>query len=168
MLGIPGAGKSTFYSNNNWESHVFIGFDTIMEKIPAYQEDTLKLGSINSFSKWELPARIIGYELLRLAIEAKYNIFFDHSALNNAHLGLLRNLRQQGWFIEMHYINCDVETALNRAEQREKETLRHTPRRLIEERYNLLQSLRPEYEKTADAFYVYDHIGRRIPELQAA
>ena len=51
MLGIPGCGKSTFIKQNKkkFENYLVIGFDAIMESIPQYHEDVLKLGSAEAF-----------------------------------------------------------------------------------------------------------------------
>ncbi|MBQ8870726.1 MAG: zeta toxin family protein [Alphaproteobacteria bacterium] len=78
MLGIPSAGKTTFYKNyqNEFKDYVLIGFDLIMEKVPQYHSDREEIGKMEAFKKWELPARIAGYELLRQAIAEKKNIFF--------------------------------------------------------------------------------------------
>ena len=71
LCGIPGAGKTTFYHTHKWPNHVFIGFDDIMEDISQYKKDTLNIGSVAAFKKWEIPARIIGYELFRRAVSEK-------------------------------------------------------------------------------------------------
>lgn len=79
--GIPGAGKSTFCAGRRWTDRLFVSFDAIMENIPAYQTDIYRLGRAGSFKKWEIPARIVGYELLRRAVEARADIYFEHSGV---------------------------------------------------------------------------------------
>lgn len=44
---------------------------------------------MEAFKKWELPARIAGYELLRRAIKQKKNIYFDHGGTPICHRELL-------------------------------------------------------------------------------
>ncbi len=156
MFGIPSAGKSTFYNTHNWTQHVLVSFDAIMENLPEYQTDILKLGPVASFQKWEIPARIIGYELLRRAVQEHKNIFFDHGGSTPAHLDLLKNLYTLGYNTEIYYIRCDLENALKRAEKREKQTLRHTPPQMIIQRNKMINQLVNEYKKAADAFYTYD------------
>ena len=63
--GIPGAGKTTFCKNSHWDERLFISFDKIMESLPAYRQDIYRLGAVRAFNRWEMPARIIGYEALR-------------------------------------------------------------------------------------------------------
>lgn len=156
MSGIPGAGKSTFYQTHTWPHHVFIGFDTIMEQIPEYQADVQNFGPAAAFNKWEIPARIIGYELLRRAVSQHKNIFFDHGALNSGHIQLLRNLKNLGYETEMYFINCAPEVAYQRTLKREQLTLRHTPRTLIEQRQTLVQTCLSEYRKIMDTIYIFD------------
>lgn len=156
MLGIPGAGKTTFYHQHTWESHIFIGFDNIMEQLPGYQQDLHILGSVKAFGKWEIPARIIGYELLRRAISGRYNIFFDHGGANMCHLELIKKLKQLGYKTEIHYLKCSIKLASKRAILREKETGRHTPPQIINSRFSQLKTLAEEYQKLADKFYSYD------------
>lgn len=156
MSGIPGAGKSTFYQTRTWPRHVFIGFDTIMEQIPEYQTDVRTSGPAAAFHKWEIPARIIGYELLRRAVSQRKNIFFDHGALNTGHIELLQNLKNLGYETEMYFINCAPEVAYQRTLRREQLTLRHTPRTLIEQRQALAQTCLSEYRKIIDTIYIFD------------
>lgn len=91
--GIPGAGKSTFCAGRRWTDRLFVSFDAIMENIPAYQTDIYRLGRAGSFKKWEIPARIVGYELLRRAVEARADIYFEHSGVNRPHVQLIENLK---------------------------------------------------------------------------
>lgn len=154
MLGIPAAGKSTYYKANKdkYCDYVFVGFDFIMMAHPGYQNDVLSLGSIEAFKKWELPARIAGYELLRRAIETKKNIFFDHGGTPKCHQELLKNVKALGYTTKMFYIYCDVETAIKRAKIREIDTKRHTPEEMIRERLLLVEQSKQIYEKIVDEF----------------
>src|SRR5574344_2195078 len=92
--GIPGAGKSTFYKNHSQDNYLYISFDTIMEQLPEYISDLHKIGSKASFTKWEIPARIIGYELLQRAITLKLNIILEHSGVNDAHIELIHSVKK--------------------------------------------------------------------------
>lgn len=155
MLGIPAAGKSTYYQEHKDEfpPHVFVGFDTVMEALPLYQKDLEKHGSVYAFRRWELPARVIGYELLERAIAAKKNIFFDHGGTPTAHAELLRNIKVLGYRTEMIYIKCDVDVAQKRAIEREKKTYRrHTPPQIIIDRAKLTEDLVPVYKEIVDDF----------------
>lgn len=154
MLGIPGAGKTTFYKNNQtkFKNFLRIDFDMIMELLPQYQYDVQVLGSVKAFSKWEIPARIAGYELLRRAIENKKNIFFDHGGTPSCHRELLKNIKQFGYQTTMYYIECPVDVALNRTAEREKITKRHTPPQMIKDRSILIKENLPVYQGLVDEF----------------
>lgn len=157
MCGLPGAGKSTFYHSREWISHTFIAFDDIMEKLPGYQKDLIDLGSVRAFENWEIPARIIGYELFRRAVENHMNIFFDNGGASQTHLNLIRHISQYGYTTEMHYLKCSVELACQRAAQRQKQTLRHIPVETILHRQQMLDQFIPLYKKAADYFYTYEN-----------
>ena len=157
VSGIPGAGKSTFCAHNRWnKDKLFISFDAIMNNLPAYQLDSYRLGLAESFKKWELPARIIGYELLRRAIKARSDIYLEHSGVNSAHIQLVESLRKQGYQTEVHFILCDLAEAQTRAQEREKIIHRHTPPELITERYNLVDTYLKTYTDKLDRLYVYE------------
>lgn len=154
MLGIPGAGKSTFWQKNKkaFADFIFVGFDTLMAMLPEYQKDVENLGLKEAFARWELPARIAGYELLIRAMEQKKNIFFDHGGSPELHLEIMRAAKVDGYHTKMYYIKCDVETALQRTTAREKEIQRHTPEKLIIERYPLVEKRATQFKEIVDEF----------------
>lgn len=154
--GIPGAGKSTFCADRHWNSRLFISFDAIMENIPAYHTDIYRLGRAGSFKKWEIPARIIGYELLRRAVEIRADIYMEHSGVNKPHVQLIENLKKYGYQTEIHFLLCSLAVAKARAEARERMTGRHTPPALIAERYNLVDTYLQTYAAKVDSLYVYN------------
>ncbi len=157
MFGIPGAGKSTFYRQHSWPQHILVAFDDIMEKLPQYQNDLQKFGPVLAFQKWEIPARVIGYELLRRAIDEHKNIFFDHSAANTAHVNLIKNVPNYGYKTEMYQISCSLDTALQRVKDRESIINRHTPENLVRQRYEQVTKLAEQYKTIVDVFCVYDN-----------
>ena len=157
MLGIPGCGKSTFVKQNKkkFENYLVISFDAIMEALPQYHEDVLKLGSIEAFKRWEPPSRIAGYELLIRAINKKVNILFDHGGSPACHLELMQNVKKYcGYKTVMYELFCDVDEAIKRVKIREMHTNRHTPESMIRERYELLKNRGFEYMSIVDEFKV--------------
>lgn len=154
MCGIPGAGKTTYAKS--WlasrPSFVLVQFDAIMEQLAGYQHTRAVLGPVEAFRAWELPARAIGYHLFQALIEAKRDVFFDHSALTPVHFDLLTEVKRKNYRIEMHYVDCAPTEALARVKKREQEIERHTPEYLIFQRYELLQGLLPKYKTIVDRF----------------
>lgn len=154
--GIPGAGKSTFCKNAHWDEQLFISFDKIMEMLPGYQQDLYKLGSVRAFNQWEMTARIIGYEVLRRAVEKKANIYLEHSGVNKPHIQLVQSLKKKGYATEMYFILCNLNIACCRAELREKMTGRHTSTDIIVKRNNLVDAYLEQYKMLVDNLYIYD------------
>lgn len=154
--GIPGAGKTTFCKNSHWDEQLFISFDKIMESLPAYQQDVYKSGPVRAFNRWEMPARIIGYEVLRRAVEKKANIYLEHSGVNNPHIQLIHNLRKNGYQTEMYFILCNIDIACSRAGLREKMTGRHTSKEMIIKRNELVKNYLEQYKMIVDNLYIYD------------
>ncbi len=156
VSGIPGAGKSTFCANRLSPDKVFISFDAVMEQIPGYRQDVYNLGSAAAFQKWELPARIVGYELLRRAVSRRLNICLEHSGVNDAHVELFENLKKHGFVTEVDFILCRPEIAIRRVAERERQTSRHTPPALITERFASLKNYAARYRAIADKVAFYD------------
>ncbi len=154
MCGIPGAGKTTYATDWLARNSAFVSvqFDAVMAKLSGYQKDRVVLGLSESFKVWELPARAIGYHLFQSLIENRRNVLFDHSATSKQHIDLINRVKNKGYTVEMHYLNCAPEEALRRVKEREKTIQRHTPESLIFERHELLPELLPEYKMIVDHF----------------
>lgn len=154
MCGIPGSGKTTYTSQflSENQNYSLVQFDTIMESLSGYQQDREAHGLAEAFRRWELPARAIGYHLLQALVDNERNIFFDHSATNRQHLALIQAVRERGYVVEMHYIDCSPAEASLRVIEREQRIKRHTPPALIHERHEMLQELVPSYEGLVDRF----------------
>ncbi|CAN5411505.1 hypothetical protein BH11CYA1_BH11CYA1_36860 [soil metagenome] len=154
MCGIPGSGKTTYATKFLQDHNYFslVQFDTIMESLAGYQKEREEHGIEQAFSRWELPARAIGYHLLQALVEAKRNVFFDHSATNRKHIDLISAVKAEGYLVEMHFIECSVAEATRRVKERETKLQRHTPLGLIGERNQLLKELLPQYELLVDKF----------------
>jgi len=155
MAGIPGSGKSTFakkiFKEQSGKAFVFIAFDSIMESLPEYQE---MIDAKEAFKQWELPARALGYKLLKLCLEQQKSILLDHSAAHPSHLELLQALQAEGEYdLEMYFLDATPEKVLPIIAQREHLTGRHTPSQLVYERNSLLQEMIPEYQSAVDSFH---------------
>jgi len=156
VSGAPGAGKTTYVQKVKTDDEVYVGFDNIMEKIPQYIEDIKNLGSVEAFKKWEMPARVVGYELLRRCLDKKVNIILEHSGVNEAHVQLFQNTKKLGYHTEIVFLKCSFDAAVERCAKRELETKRHTPETHIKERIVLVDEYEKIYKTIADKSYAID------------
>lgn len=156
VSGIPGAGKSTFCAAHLPPNFLYLSFDKIMLSLSGYQRDLALYGSVAAYGKYEMPARIIGYELLRRAVNLKLNIMFEHSGTNQAHLELFKNIRKKGYRTAVDFIVCNTGLAIARAEERTKKTSRYIPEEVIRKRASGLQSYIAAYQKLTPAVKLLD------------
>ena len=131
VSGIPGAGKSTYCNMYRKPNFLYVSFDKIMQQLSGYKKELAANGALSAYKKYEMQARIIGYELLMRGISSKLNIMLEHSGSNNAHLELFKNVKSQGYKTAVSFIVCDVNTAINRTKIREKKEKRHIPEELV-------------------------------------
>lgn len=153
VSGIPGSGKTTYCNKllalDKYKNYIYIGFDSIMENPLTPYKNEECVDAKAAFQKWELPARIAGYELLRRAVENKYSIIFEHSSSIKEHIELFKHLiSQQGYEVNFVYLNIDIMTAQERADKRD----RYLPTEYLTDRLNTLSKLLAEYKKICTTF----------------
>ncbi len=163
ISGIPGAGKSTYCATHLPKNFLFLSFDKIMTSLPSYQRDLAQLGQVAAFQKYEMPARIIGYELLRRAMNLKLNIMFEHSGTNPAHLELFKNIHKKGYRTAVDFIVCDTSLAIKRAEERAKTINRYVPTTHILERASDFKEYVSAYQKLTKSITFYDGANNFLP-----
>ncbi len=154
VSGIPGAGKSTFIANRDFSDFFILSFDKIMLSIPQYAEDVRKHGLVQAFAAWEMPARVIGYEILKRAVLKKADIVLEHSGTNPAHVELFKALPRMGYRTQVHFLLCDLDVALERVKRREDFANRHISKDIVMQRFVLVQEYIREYKKITD-IHVY-------------
>ena len=149
ICGIPASGKS--YWAEEWLLEntpcLHISFDAIMEALSGYQADYL-LDKENAFSRWELPARFLGYRLLLL--RNGWPILFEHSNTLREHVDLYKKIKSLGYRIHMVYIDATPEMVIKRLALRN----RFFPEDQVEKRWHRLIDLLPEYQEIVDNFKV--------------
>lgn len=154
LCGIPGSGKTTYageFIELN-KDFAWLQFDAVMQALAGYREDCKSKGLEEAFRRWELPARNIGYHVLQLLLEERRNILFDHSATDRRHIMIIAKAKCMGYVTEMHHMECDLETALERVRRRESIIERHTPENLLHERKELLAEILPVYRHLVGKF----------------
>ena len=156
VSGIPGAGKSTYCKTHILDNFLYLSFDNVMLSLKGYQRELENKGSVYAFSKYEMEARVIGYELLNRAISKRLNIMFEHSGTNDAHIELFKNISTLGYKTVVNFIVCDKALAIKRVEQRTSKTKRYVPESHIEERYSKLNFYIKEYQKIASEVNILD------------
>lgn len=162
LLGVPGAGKTTLA--RKLQSHLsaipqasplFLAFDDIMASIPGYADEP---DLVTAYAKYETPARMTGYALLKQALTRKVSIVFDHGGANRDHVGILAFARNElGYTTAVIHIQCELQTAKARIEKRTQFEPRHTPAHYVDERSELIGELLPAYVEVADAFFATDN-----------
>ncbi len=156
ISGIPGAGKSTFCAKHQQEGYLYLSFDRIMSRLSGYQQELAQNGAEQAYRKYEMPARIIGYEILRRALNRRLNIMFEHSGTNQAHLELFKNIHKKGYKTAVDFVICDTRLAIKRAKEREKRINRHVPEQLIVERAARFSEYMSAYQKLTDKISYFD------------
>ena len=123
-----------------------------MESILYYQVD-MKNDPQYAFTKWEIPARILGYEILIELISKGLPILFEHSSANFQHVELFKYIKEKlGYKIEMHFVPIALKDALIRVKKRERLTKRYTPEELVVDRKLFLQQNLSYYKNIVDVF----------------
>ena len=154
VSGIPGAGKTTYCKKilDQIPYLNYVSFDAIMESILYYQVD-MKNDPQYAFTKWEIPARILGYEILIELISKGLPILFEHSSANFQHVELFKYIKEKlGYKIEMHFVPIALKDALIRVKKRERLTKRYTPEELVVDRKLFLQQNLSYYKNIVDVF----------------
>ena len=156
ISGIPGAGKSTFCLSHLPPNFLMLSFDDIMIKLKGYQNALKASGAAYAYAQYEMPARIIGYELLQRAIMLRLNIMFEHSGVNEAHIELFKNLAQRGYKTSVECIICKEDKAIERAKERAIKINRYVPEKIILERANKIKDYMTRYQKIASSVAFFD------------
>lgn len=162
VSGVPGAGKSTLcrklLAMPEYSNAIYIGFDEIMkdERLPYAKEEADH--AEEAFKRWELSARVAGYELLRRAIEHRCLIVFEHSSALPQHVDLFHLFLSEGYEVHFYFILVSEEEAGRRVKNRE----RYVPTCYIEERNKTLQNLLPEYKRICTTFKQIEPMKTRL------
>jgi predicted ABC-type ATPase len=157
MAGIPGAGKTTFVARAQ-ASGLFpatafmLNPDVVMDMLAPYRDDCATLGAQAAFERWEMPARMLTYDLARGAAAKKFPIIKDMGMVRAENWDMLADFKGQGYRIEMHAIHCTVSVALRSCAARE----RHFPESQVMERVAALETLFSQYASVPNSVFWYE------------
>lgn len=158
MAGIPGSGKSTFVKNA-LDRHYFpreafiLNPDIVMEQIQPYRRDKDLLGAEAAFTKWEMPSRVLAYELAREAGTKRHDIIKDMGMVRAENWRMLMDLRAKGYKIVLHHIVCDVDVAVARCAGRD----RYFSAQKVYERARELDTLLADFSDICDSILRFDN-----------
>lgn len=151
ICGLPASGKTCLCRElkASRQEMLYISFDALMEELPTYLSEHTA-DRRKSFERWELPARFVGYQLLKQAVRHRLPILFEHSNATPYHINLYEKIKQAGYTVEIRYIDADADLVLPRLEKRERY---FSPER-TRERARILRELMPVLKQTASSFSV--------------
>ena len=164
--GIPGSGKSTFCRQSMHNGvlpadAVLVKFDDVMMSLSGYQQDKQELteqlgaeaGLKQAFTNWEPMARTIGYELLDRAIKSHRNIVFENSGAYLGHVELLKWLQEnKDYHCKFYYMNCPLETAIERVAIRNQRGEMYIGEQMIKDRHQSLTAGLEKYQAVVAEF----------------
>lgn len=164
LIGIGGgpcAGKSFLYEQMKAAGKlaadaVIHDPDLVMQSIPEYREDA-KRNPVAAFGKWELTARQLANEVLLEALLAKYHIIYLRTFALSDSLQFVHAAKECGYRFDAHIVTCDLDVALARAKEREKETKRHIPPETLIQRHEAVLKLIPVITQIADSYFIYEN-----------
>ncbi|HOO50210.1 MAG TPA: zeta toxin family protein [Alphaproteobacteria bacterium] len=168
MLGIPGAGKTTFLNilEANWtgaDKPYLLGFDQVMQAMPDYQAEPDK---IKAFEMFELPAREKGYQILETLIAEKQSLFFDNGGSAASHLEILTRAKESGYTIILVSIATPITIAQRHVDQRSIIEGRHTPMTYLEDRAQKISALIADYRALTPHFYEITNDGLNMSDFE--
>lgn len=162
MAGIPGSGKSTYcqtvlLKKFKKQDILYLGFDAVMEEISHYKIEKEK-DAISAFKNWEIPSRILGYEILCEAFDKNLSILFDNGATFHKHIQILECFKKENYKLVMYYLGGTPNQLVGRIKNREKVTKRHFPENEMIPRYNALLKNLEVYYTLVDEFHEVKNI----------
>lgn len=152
VMGVPGSGKTTLVSDlhknlNKRRPYTLAGFDEYMERIPEYHGEENRA---RAFTKFEAPARAVGFEVFRDLIDRKVDVLFEHSTTFPAVRDLMYFIKESGYVLILIRVVADIDVVKERVKARESVTSRHVPESLIEERVDIADNRWEELATIAD------------------
>jgi predicted ABC-type ATPase len=163
IAGGPAAGKTSYIAKalqaGTLPAAAFIhDCDAVMVSLAGYQQQLDLEDPIRAFNTWELPARQLAEEHLQQQVAAKQDIIYDRTCALPSSFSFLKNLvNNHGYRLIIQVLHVDPEIAYKRALSREAETMRHVPKDIISERFEMVSRLWFDYLSLATEAYLLDN-----------
>ena len=162
--GIPGAGKSYFVdmklASGDFPKDAYIlNPDRVMVQLPDYKANVEHNGAQIAYQKWELPVRELAYDMADDVLNMRGNIVKDMGCANPLSLDLIKRAKANDYKIHMFYIQCDIDEAFRRIDQRDFKISKDE----VIKRLNYLEDLVSEYQSIADDFMTLDNSDISMP-----
>lgn len=161
MLGISGAGKSTFFNNAKqyYKDYAFLSGDEIMHNLQIFKDlKLLNKSSHNDFRICETISRKLSFYILDYLISNKANIFYDCGGLDLNKKNMVRYISDLGYKIEINAILADKKIAIDRVIKRHyKNGGGYIPVDLIEQNFNEVLPAINYYKQFVDKINIYNN-----------
>jgi adenylate kinase family enzyme len=168
LLGIPGAGKTTFINilQSNWIGKgqpTLLGFDQVMQSMAGYQAMDDKIAA---FAQYELPAREQGYQILNELMAEKRSLLFDNGGSAATHLDIMNRACGLGYTLILVSIKTPIEIAKRHVDQRSITEGRHTPMQYLEDRAKKIENMIKSYRDLTPHFYELQNDGLDVSSFE--
>ena len=161
MLGISGAGKSTFFNNvkQYYKDYAFLSGDEIMHNLQIFKElKLLNKSSHNDFRICETISRKLSFYILDYLISNKVNVFYDCGGLDSNKKNMVKYISNLGYKIEINAILVDKDIAIDRVIERHyKNGGGYIPIDLIEQGFNEVLPAVNFYRQFVDKINIYNN-----------
>lgn len=169
MLGIPGAGKTTFLTilQSLWpmdNKPFLLGFDQVMQAMPEYQTFA---NPVDAFAALELAARERGYQMMEELLESGQSFLFDNGGSAATHVDILKRAEAKGFRVVVVSICTAIQDAQKRVDIRAVQEGRHTPMNYLDDRALKIAALHEEYQSLTPYFFEMTNDGQDFTAFQA-
>ncbi len=158
ILGVNGAGKTTFYKKNLKDK--FINEDVLYINADEIKQELVKSGVENNYAK--IKSGQVAVSKMSECIKQNKNFAFETTFTDNGQMGsiaIVKELKRNGYEVEGYFIHTkDVNINIERVKSRaENKTGHYVPAEVIKERYDLCVKNVTENSHLFDKFNYIDN-----------
>lgn len=158
ILGVNGAGKTTFYKKNLKDE--FLNEDVLYINADEIKQELVKNGVENNYAK--IKSGQVAVSKMGKCIKENKNFAFETTFTDNGQMGsiaIVKELKRSGYEVEGYFIHTkDVNINIERVADRfTKGTGHYVPEEVIKERYDLCVKNVTENSHLFDKFNYIDN-----------